>query len=91
VRALRRPWEVVDVVCPGAAAATGPTGGRAPAQPVRPAWQHRCDACGAWACVHVRVGDHGELLLCAEHFRTHESTLDASGYAVSWGTSEHVA
>lgn len=91
MKALRRPWEVVDLVCPTVASGAARTGERAPAAPVRPAWQHRCDACGAWACVHVRVGDHGELLLCAEHFRTHEKTLDASGYAVSWGASENAA
>jgi hypothetical protein len=90
VRALRRPWEVVDVVCPSTGPVAAPVAARAHAAPVRPAWQHRCDACGTWACVHVRIGDHGELMLCAEHFRTHEATLDASGYAVSWGTSEQV-
>ncbi|WP_255371790.1 hypothetical protein [Cellulosimicrobium sp. CUA-896] len=35
--------------------------------------------------------ERGELLLCAEHFRTHEATLDARGYAVSWGATEHPA
>ncbi|WP_069387384.1 DUF7455 domain-containing protein [Cellulosimicrobium cellulans] len=91
MRALRRPWEVVDVACTVPAPVAGPAAGSAPATPVRPGWQHRCDACGAWACVHVRVGEHGALLLCGEHFRTHEATLDERGYTVSWGESEHVA
>ncbi len=91
MRALRRPWEVVDVVRASAGDVVGRAAGPVPATPVPPARQHRCDACGTWACVHVRVGEQGELLLCAEHFRTHEATLDAHGYTVSWGATQDAA
>ena len=46
---------------------------------------HRCDRCGAQACVRVLLHSRQDLLFCAHHYRQHAAAL-ARFSAKSWTT-----
>jgi hypothetical protein len=61
-------------------AQTVPSGALASTEPMNAL--HRCDRCGAQACVRVLLLSRQDLLFCAHHYRQHASALARVALAV---------